>query len=582
MIGEESKSEVDRDLTTSSLFSEYKQYLQRKRERILRSNAQHQDELIPIVNKQRRYSKEELENVKSQLKPVYSSFPRLKHHFIPKFNSPFLSPFQYQDPSLITVESTLSFRSSIFVTSNYFIGLGILSFPFIYSTTGFLGLVQILVVGIGMASTAKLLQKIQYTYALESYADIAECCLGYNWRIILSYLFYFQLLFDCTFNMMIFLNSMLALFPNQPHLTEPIEAASVIVFIAIIQATAYKPKILSFFSILGSLSAVILAVTLFIAFAEDLKYISSQIRNRQETKKRKSEYHFVSNTINLVSAFGLTVSLFMIHTASPNIFRSMRIPSQFPNVINITFSLAILYYTVFTLSAYLTYGNSVEENVINSIGENPEIHWIIIALIHITLMVMVLSRFALISFPLLQNIEDMATMLFQNICHFRAIDPSDLIKKSDSRDLHEDLASRFSIIKHNRSLTDAMSPNEYVTSAANPGPANPVYSAIINIVKAGLPLLCYYLVIAVFKGKIVLLLKFIGGFFGTLLSICCPILFYSLIFWRNISILDKFMCWAVIIVVFYLGIMSIIIELNQTNMTTIFSSTNHHQDCLRH
>jgi len=567
---------IEEECKTETLFSEYKQYLQRKRERIFAQN-QNQDELVPIVNKQRRYSKEELESVKSQLKPVYSSFPRLKHHFIPKFNSPFLSPFQYgQDPSEITIESTLSFQSSIFVTSNYFIGLGILIFPFIYSTTGILGLIQILVVGIICAQTAKLLQKIQYTYALESYADIAECSLGYTMRIILSYLFYFQLLFDCTFNMCIFLNSMIALFQNKPHLREPIEAASVLLFIGIIQATSYKPKkILSFFSILGSFSAVCLSITLFTAFFEDLKYISL---HKEGTEKRKSK-PFVSNAINLVSAFGLTVSLFMIHTASPNIFRSMQVPSQFPSVINITFSLAILYYTFFTLTAYLTYGDTVEENVINSIGVNPEIHWIIIALIHITLIFMVLSRFALISFPLLQNIEDILTTLFQNCCQFRAhVDTSDVIQKS----VHEDLASRFYIIKHSRlSLTDAISPND-VASSANPATINPVYSAIINIVKAVLPFLCYYLVTSVFQGKIVLLLKIIGGFFGTVLSICCPILFYTLIFWRNISIYEKLSLWGVCLGISVLGIMSIVIELDQTNMTTIFTSRKHHQDCLRH
>lgn len=580
MIGEECKSET----VSASLFSEYKQYLQRKRERIF---AQNQDELVPIFNKQRRYSKEELESVKSSLKPVYSSFPRLKHHFIPKFNSPFLSPFQYgqQDPSEITIDSMLSFQSSIFVTSNYFIGLGILIFPFIYSTTGLLGLIQILVVGLICAHTAKLLQRIQYTYALESYADIAECSLGYIWRVILSYLFYFQLLFDCTFNMMIFLNSMIALFQDQPHLKEPIEAASVLVFIAIIQAVAYKPytkKVLSFFSIVGSLSALCLSIFLFIAFFEDLKYISSQ--SKKVSKKKKPEH--LSNAINLVSAFGLTVSLFMIHTASPNIFRSMQVPSKFPSVINTTFSLAILYYTLFTLTAYLTYGNTVEENVINSIGANPDIHWIIIALIHITLIFMVLSRFAMISFPLLQNIEDILTTLF----HLRAhVDSSDVQKS-----VHTDLASRFSIIQHSRlsltdanspntrlSLTDAISPNDHA-SANLATPTSPVYSAIINIVKAGLPILCYYLVTSVFKGKIVLLLKIIGGIFGVSLSICFPILFYTLIFWRSISIFEKLSLWGVIIVVFYLGIMSIIIELDQTNMTTIFTSRQHHQDCLRH
>ena len=568
--GEELKTESNQ----GNLWQEYKLYLKRKREKILL--AQHKDELIPI---NRRHSKEELEQVKSTLKPVYTSFPRLKRNFIPKFNYPRFGTLDSNDTE------HQSFLSSIFITSYYFIGLGILSFPYIYASTGYLSLIQLFLVGITMAYTSSLLHRIQYVCCLESYPDIVELACGYTGRVVLSYIYYFQLLFDCTFYLTVFLNSMLQLAPN-PHLREPVEAASVLLFVFVTETVAIKPKILAIFSILGSFSALLFSITLIIAFYGDLKYKSEKEVN-QENLRTNQKYHFVVwKCIDLISCFSLTVSLFMVHTAAPNIFRSMQTPAKFPAVINITFSFAILWYVFFTLLAFETYAYEVEENVINSVGLNPYSHWMLSATIHSSLVVMVLARFAITSFPLLQNIEDVFFMFFRNSFHANVgahnFD-SNSMKKSDSRDIHEDLASRFSIIKHNRLLmSDAISPTDYIS---NP---NPVYNAIIGIAKALLPLLCYYLV-QQFQGRILLVLKIIG-FFGALLCICFPILFSIIIFWKQSYIFEKILAFILIGLVFILAFSSLYLELHQTSSTqsvpqmtfNVNNISSSHQNCLRH
>jgi hypothetical protein len=204
-------------------------------------------------------------------------------------------------------------------------------------------------------------------------------------------------------------------------------------------------------------------------------------------------------------------------------------------------------------------------------------------------LVMVLSRFAITSFPLLQNIEDIFFMFFRNSFHVHvgAHDfDSNSMKKSDSRDIHEDLATRFSIIKHNRLLmSDAISPTDYNISA-NP---NPVYNAIIGIAKSVFPLVCYYLVSEVFKGRIILILKTIG-WFGSLLSICFPILFYTIIFWKQIFLYEKLLAFILISLVFILATTSLILEMYQTSNSQLISSMNYnvstiranHYYCLRH
>lgn len=304
-----------------SLWQELKANIKKKREILL---VQNDSELIPI--NQRKHSKEELEQVRTTLRPVYTSFPKLQRSFVPKFCT------SLQDTNDITSNEQLSFVSTIIVTCNYFVGLGVLVIPYIYSRTGVMLLLHILLVGIVMSKTANILHRIQYIFGLESYPDIVETSLGYNWRIVLSYLFYLQLLLDCTFNMMVFLNSSIQLFPNQSHFKEPIEAAAVLAFIGIVQLVAFNPKLINTFSNLSSISGVVLTMTLFIGFYQDYQYKTKRDKGPIQSEQGSN---LIPTTLDLVSAFGLSVGLFMLHTASPNIFRNMQKPSG---------SVAILYY----------------------------------------------------------------------------------------------------------------------------------------------------------------------------------------------------------------------------------------------
>lgn len=87
-------------------------------------------------------------------------------------------------------------------------------------------------------------------------------------------------------------------------------------------------------------------------------------------------------------------------------------------------------------------------------------------------------------------------MLFRACVCVRDMDNG--FKKSDIRDIHEDLATRFSVLKpHRFSFSDAMSPSDSVAAA----PTNPLFSVIINTAKSVLPLVNYYLVTQVFKGN---------------------------------------------------------------------------------
>lgn len=90
-------------------------------------------------------------------------------------------------------------------------------------------------------------------------------------------------------------------------------------------------------------------------------------------------------------------------------------------------------------------------------------------------------------------------MLFRACVCVRDMDTG--FKKSDIRDIHEDLASRFSVLKpHRFSFSEiAMSPSDSVAAAAIP--TNPLFSVIINTAKSVLPLVNYFLVSQVFKGN---------------------------------------------------------------------------------
>jgi hypothetical protein len=86
---------------------------------------------------------------------------------------------------------------------------------------------------------------------------------------------------------------------------------------------SFFPNFLNFFSILGTISAMVLSIGILTIFYQDWKYRISQISETSEHLVTKSYDIYIYKTIDLVSSFGITVSLFTLHTASPQIFRSM-------------------------------------------------------------------------------------------------------------------------------------------------------------------------------------------------------------------------------------------------------------------
>ena len=183
---EEQKIESESEHRSLSYF---KYNVKRKRERLSLKNS----ELIPVLSRERRHSKEELESVKLSLKPVYSSFPRLQHSS--------LYQFKFSLPKYGSINSGIdhnlninSYLYSIAISWNYLLGYGVVGFPFIYLKTGWTSLVQLIVVGIACNKTTDLLRHIQYIFALESYPEIAEEAIGYKGRLLTTLIFYFQLL----------------------------------------------------------------------------------------------------------------------------------------------------------------------------------------------------------------------------------------------------------------------------------------------------------------------------------------------------------------------------------------------------
>ena len=164
------------------LLLEFKKNVSRKREKkLLGKNT----ELVPILG-ERRHSKEELEQVKLTLKPVYSSFPRLQKS---------LYQFKFSLPkygSITNIDHNLNINStwySVIISWNYLLGLGIVGFPYIYSKVGWICLLQVIVVGLACLKTTELLRHIQYIFALESYPEIAEEAIGYSGRLLITLLF---------------------------------------------------------------------------------------------------------------------------------------------------------------------------------------------------------------------------------------------------------------------------------------------------------------------------------------------------------------------------------------------------------
>ena len=151
----------------------------------------------PLVDNKRasasnmKPSQDDLESIK--LRPIFFSFPPPRNGHSPPRLTFQVPQYDYSsrahdDNSPVPSESTKPEKSfkirsnrdqstlcgAISNCTNYFIGVGVLGLPYAFRCTGWLGLPVLIILGISMSYTGRLLGRCQREHSLWTYPDIAE------------------------------------------------------------------------------------------------------------------------------------------------------------------------------------------------------------------------------------------------------------------------------------------------------------------------------------------------------------------------------------------------------------------------
>lgn len=148
---------------------------------------------------------------------------------------------------------------------NYFVGIGVLSIPYAMRS-GWICVVNMLVLGVVFGITGELIGLCQQKLGSKTYPDIAEAAFGFTGRILVSIVYYVQLLFDLVLFFNLFVASASQLFGGEQFLiivcVTALMVAETHVFTTMRRASAL--------SLVGAVTGLLLCAALFLAFCIEI------------------------------------------------------------------------------------------------------------------------------------------------------------------------------------------------------------------------------------------------------------------------------------------------------------------------
>ncbi|CAG8659056.1 9985_t:CDS:2, partial [Paraglomus occultum] len=164
-----------------------------------------------------------------------------------------------QDVHAIPMQYGSTFKQSIFNSCNILIGIGILALPLGFKLAGWAIGLSLFIFCLTITNyTAKILAKcLDYDEGLHTYADMGAIAFGEGARSVISLLFSLELLACATALVILVGDSLHTIFPSVSIITFKICA-----WIVMSPLTLMPIRYLSYFSLLGILSASYLAVIL--------------------------------------------------------------------------------------------------------------------------------------------------------------------------------------------------------------------------------------------------------------------------------------------------------------------------------
>ncbi|KAJ7950285.1 vacuolar amino acid transporter 1 [Quillaja saponaria] len=282
--------------------------------------------------------KEELPTLTEPLKLTVSSCSKISHSELP--------------PS---TGRKCSFSQAVLNTTNLLCGIGLLTTPYAVREGGWFSLILLVMFGIICCHTGILLQKcLESSPRLHSYPDIGEAAFGIYGRlgISVSIILCMELYAACVEFIILMGDNLSSLFPKSYLSLAGINLESHHIF-AITATLVVLPTVwlrnlslISYLSVGGIFASILVALSLLWVGVVD-----------------QVGFHPCGKALDLSNipvAVGIYGFAFAGHSVIPNIYTSMKEPSQFPSALITSFGFCILMYIGVAILGFLIFGDSVK------------------------------------------------------------------------------------------------------------------------------------------------------------------------------------------------------------------------------
>ncbi|XP_050382432.1 amino acid transporter AVT1D [Argentina anserina] len=293
-------------------------------------------------------------------------------------------------------EHSCSFSQAVLNGINVLCGMGLLTVPYAIKEGGWLSLIVLALFSVICCYTGILLMRCLESYpGLRTYPDIGQAAFGSTGRLFLSIILYLELYGACVEFLTLMGDNLAALFPNTHITFAGIHLDSHEIFVITATLVVLPTVWLRNLSLLSYLSVGGVAATILVAILMIWVGAVNQVG-----------FHHKGSALNL-SGFPVTIGIYGFcyagHSVFPNIYTSMKKPSQFPAALIASMAFCLFMYSTVAVCGYLMFGDATKSQFTLNMPEQFVASKVAIW----TTVVNVMTKFAITITPVALSLEEL-------------------------------------------------------------------------------------------------------------------------------------------------------------------------------
>ncbi|KAI1116153.1 transmembrane amino acid transporter [Nemania sp. NC0429] len=297
---------------------------------------------------------------------------------------------------VLAVSGQSTLPQTIVNSTNVLIGVGLLSLPMGLKYAGWIvGVIALVLCAAVTNWTAGLLSKcMDLDSTIITFSDIAFISFGKKARVATAILFTLELLAACVALIVLFADSLAALFPGTLTLTQ-FKIVCTLILIPLQFAPLALLSVTSFVGIICCLGIGAIVI------------LDGLIKQTAPGSliEPAATYLFPANWLTLPLSFGLLMSPWGGHSVFPNIYRDMRHPYKFKRAVNYTFSFTLLVDASVAIVGLLMFGDGVRDEITANILETTGYPNVLNVLLVIFIAIIPLTKVPLNAQPIITTAE---------------------------------------------------------------------------------------------------------------------------------------------------------------------------------